>query len=298
MDSIHSMKVLVVDDSADIRNLVRTILSAEGYEVETAENAFEALDKYLKLKPDLVTLDISMPAMDGTKALSNILSIDKNANVVMVSAMDQEDLIMQCLQKGAIGYIPKPFTKAQLISSIQNVLRTQSHKFVTQLFILVAAKLQDAISKIVDGAELTLKEVEVIEKQGTIHMSPSFDLSQIRTVTTLQQILKISTPQKMCGYLTTMSGAKNIVLSFVNPSDFDKECYDEELLEMFSIIHCKVISELSSIRHSPYMAEQTTVYDETKDQIADADSVAKAKMEITADDKIIPFETQLWFGVK
>mgnify|MGYP001571441754 CR=1 FL=1 len=292
------MKVLVVDDSTDIRNLIRTILTGEGHEVETAENAFEALDKYFKIKPDLVTLDISMPVMDGINALSNILSIDKNANVVMVSAMEQEDLIMSCLEKGAIGYIPKPFTKAQLVSSIQNVWRAGSHKFVTQLFILVAKKLQDVIGKIIDGAELSLKDIEVIEKDRAIQISPSADLSRIRAVSALQQVLKISTPQKMCGYLTTMSGTKNIVLSFVNPSDFDRESFDKGLLEMLQIMNSKVISELSSIRHSPYMVEQTRVYDETKDQIADADSVVKARMEITVDDKIIPFEIQLWFGVK
>ena len=292
------MKVLVVDDSTDICNLIRTILTGEGHEVETAENAFEALDKYLKIKPDLVTLDISMPVMDGIKALSNILSIDKNANVVMVSAMEQEDLIMSCLEKGAIGYIPKPFTKAQLVSSIQNVWRAGRHKFVTQLFILATKKLHDTIEKIIDGAELSLKDIETIEKDGSIQISPSADLSRIRAVSALQQVLKISTPQKMYGCLTTIRGTKNMVLSFVNPSDFDRESFDKELLEMLQIVNSKVISELSSIRHSPYMIEQTRVYDETKDQITDADSVVKARMEITVDDKIIPFEIQLWFGVK
>ena len=292
------MKVLVVDDSTDICNLIKTILTGEGHEVETAENAFEALDKYFKIKPDLVILDIIMPLMDGINVLSKILSIDKNANIVMVSAMEQEDLIMLCLEKGAIGYIPKPFTKAQLVSSIQNVLRARSHKFVTQLFILVEKKLQDVIGKIIDGAELSFKDIEVIEKDGAIQISPSADLSRIRAVSALQQVLKISTPQNMCGYLTTMSGTKNIVLSFVNPSDFDRESFDKGLLEMLQIMNSKVISELSSIRHSPYMVEQTRVYDETKDQIADADSVVKARMEITVDDKIIPFEIQLWFGVK
>lgn len=292
------MKVLVVDDSTDICNLIRTILRGEGHEVEIAENAFEALDKYFKIKPDLVTLDISMPVMDGIKALSNILSIDKNANIVMVSAMEQEDLIMSCLEKGAIGYIPKPFTKAQLVSSIQNVWKARSHKFVTQLFILVEKKLQDVIGKIIDGAELSFKDMEVIEKDRAIQISPSADLSRIRVVSALQQVLKISTPQKMCGYLTTMSGTKNIVLSFVNPSDFDRESFDKGLLEMLQIVNSKVISELSSIRHSPYMVEQTRIYDETKDQIADADSVVKARMEITVDDKIILLEIQLWFGVK
>ena len=87
-------RVLVVDDAAFMRMMVKDILSKNGYEiVGEAENGMKALEKYQELKPDLVTMDITMPEMDGISAVKEIKKVDPNAKVVMCSAMGQQAMV-------------------------------------------------------------------------------------------------------------------------------------------------------------------------------------------------------------
>ena len=88
-------RVLVVDDAAFMRMMVKDILSKNGYEiVGEAENGMKALEKYQELKPDLVTMDITMPEMDGITAVKEIKKVDPGAKVVMCSAMGQQAMVI------------------------------------------------------------------------------------------------------------------------------------------------------------------------------------------------------------
>ena len=92
-------RVLVVDDAAFMRMMVKDILSKNGYEiVGEAENGMKALEKYQELKPDLVTMDITMPEMDGISAVKEIKKVDPNAKVVMCSAMGQQAMVIEPFQ--------------------------------------------------------------------------------------------------------------------------------------------------------------------------------------------------------
>ena len=103
-------RVLVVDDAAFMRMMVKDILSKNGYEiVGEAENGMKALEKYQELKPDLVTMDITMPEMDGISAVKEIKKVDPNAKVVMCSAMGQQAMVIEAIQAGARDFIVKPF---------------------------------------------------------------------------------------------------------------------------------------------------------------------------------------------
>ena len=116
-------KILIVDDSNFLRNALKKILEGNGYEVVgTAENGLEAVSKYKELKPDLVTLDIIMPQLNGLQAIKMLRSIDPNALVVMVSSMSSKESITDCVKEGAKNYILKPFEEAKVIEVIQKVL--------------------------------------------------------------------------------------------------------------------------------------------------------------------------------
>ena len=107
-------KVLVVDDSMFVAKQLGQILTSEGYEVvATAVDGKEGVDKYKELCPnvDLVTMDITMPKMDGLTALEQIMAFDKNAKVVMVSALGKEELVKKSLMLGAKSYIIKPLDR-------------------------------------------------------------------------------------------------------------------------------------------------------------------------------------------
>ncbi|HWQ50707.1 MAG TPA: response regulator [Terriglobales bacterium] len=115
--------VLVVDDAAFMRMSIKKVLERHGFEVVgEAENGIEGVAKYLELKPDLVTMDITMPEMTGIEALKNICQQDPNAKVVMVSAMGQEGLVREAILSGAKSFIVKPYKEEFIISTLSSVL--------------------------------------------------------------------------------------------------------------------------------------------------------------------------------
>ncbi|MBQ4529269.1 MAG: response regulator [Lachnospiraceae bacterium] len=116
-------KVLIVDDAAFMRMMLKDILTKNGYEVVgEAENGAKAVEKYKEVTPDLVTMDITMPEMDGISALKNIRSIDSNAKVVMCSAMGQQAMVIEAIQAGARDFIVKPFQADRVLEAVKKVI--------------------------------------------------------------------------------------------------------------------------------------------------------------------------------
>ncbi|HPU63501.1 MAG TPA: response regulator [Mobilitalea sp.] len=116
------MKVLIVDDAAFMRLTIKTMLENNGIEVVgEASNGIEAIQKFKQLKPDIVTMDITMPDMDGIDALKAILATDPNAKVVMISAMGQEILVREAILNGAKSFIVKPFKEDQIVRTLLTI---------------------------------------------------------------------------------------------------------------------------------------------------------------------------------
>ena len=116
-------KILNVDDAAFMRMMIKNILIKEGYDVVgEAENGAQAVEKYKELNPDLVTMDITMPEMDGISAVKEIMKINKGAKVVMCSAMGQQAMVIDAIQAGAKDFIVKPFQPDRVIEAISKVL--------------------------------------------------------------------------------------------------------------------------------------------------------------------------------
>ncbi|MCX7841814.1 MAG: response regulator [Clostridia bacterium] len=115
-------KILIVDDSMISRINLKKILLAEGHEViGEASNGLEAVKKFEDLKPDIVTMDITMPEMDGLEALRNIMRSNPAAKVIMISALGQNNKILEALQSGAKNYITKPYEPSQVINIIKEL---------------------------------------------------------------------------------------------------------------------------------------------------------------------------------
>ena len=115
-------RVLIVDDGVFMRTLIKGLLTKNGYEiVGEAEDGLIAIEKFKELKPDLVTMDITMPNMDGLASLKEIMKIDADANVVMISAIGQEEAIKDAIISGAKGFIVKPFDENELVSIIEGI---------------------------------------------------------------------------------------------------------------------------------------------------------------------------------
>ncbi|CAM4095894.1 response regulator [Treponema peruense] len=119
-------RVMIVDDSMFVAKQLTQILTSDGYEiVATAQDGKEGVDKYKELCPnvDLVTMDITMPRMDGITALEQIMAFDKNARVVMVSALGKEELVKKSLLSGAKNYIVKPLDRKKVLERISAALK-------------------------------------------------------------------------------------------------------------------------------------------------------------------------------
>ena len=117
------MSILIVDDAAFMRINLKNILEKAGYEVVgEAENGSEAVQKYKDLDPDLVTMDITMPEMDGIEAVKKIREIDSDANIIMCSAMGQQSMVVEAIEAGAKDFIVKPFDDDRVIEAVEKAM--------------------------------------------------------------------------------------------------------------------------------------------------------------------------------
>lgn len=115
--------VLVVDDASFMRKRMISVLEELGHSIAgEAENGKEAIGMYMKLKPDLVLLDITMPEVSGKDALKQIIKIDKNAKIIMCSALGSEQVIAECIVAGAKAYIVKPYNKEKVDETIKKII--------------------------------------------------------------------------------------------------------------------------------------------------------------------------------
>ncbi|MDF2541381.1 MAG: chemotaxis protein CheY [Herbinix sp.] len=116
-------KVLIVDDAAFMRMFIKTILMSHGFnDIIEAENGKEGVEKYKELKPDIVTMDITMPEMTGLEALKSIIEYDSKAKVVMVTALGHEEMVKEAIQYGAKSFIVKPFHTDHIVKTLNQIL--------------------------------------------------------------------------------------------------------------------------------------------------------------------------------
>lgn len=138
------LKVLVVDDSLIMRRNVSKTLEALGHKViGEAKDGHEAITLYMRLKPDLVTMDITMPEMDGITAVKELKKIDKHTKIIMVTSHGQEEMVINAIRSGAGGYLLKPVNIMKLRDSIRKIF-----------------------PNIIDETTLTQKEAELLENEA------------------------------------------------------------------------------------------------------------------------------------
>jgi len=120
-------RILIVDDALFMRSMIRDVLTSSGrYEVVgEAHNGREAVEKFQELLPDLVTMDIVMPEMDGIQATREILKLNPKMKIVICSALGQEPLVIESIAAGARDFIVKPFTPEKALEIIDQVWKTE-----------------------------------------------------------------------------------------------------------------------------------------------------------------------------
>lgn len=126
MSSRADTKVLVVDDAVFMRTILKDVLNSNGFPniIEAGDGA-AAVEAYKKNKPNLVTMDINMPGTDGIAALKSIMAIDPTAKVIMVTSVEQKQIVQDAIKLGAKDYIVKPFDKNMVAAVLNKVLRSR-----------------------------------------------------------------------------------------------------------------------------------------------------------------------------
>lgn len=118
-------RLLIVDDALIMRRLIADVARQAGWEVAgEASNGQEAVEKFAALRPDLTTLDMVMPIMGGLEALRRIRGIDPSARVVMVTAVDQREALLESIREGALDFVVKPFDRERILGVLQKVQGT------------------------------------------------------------------------------------------------------------------------------------------------------------------------------
>ena len=302
------MKVLVVDDSKVTQDITKKILTVANHEVETVSNGAAALDMYDRFKPDIVILDYTMPIMDGKETLRRIMKLDQYARVIMATALEDGNVIQECMKKGAIGYLVKPFGLKDLISTIENSTRSK-HKSTNTFFSIIRKRIEADIRKMLDpSASFLLKDVEVINQERSPQTFLSRqDSSQIRVVSKIMQQPKIEKPPHWLGYVTEYDGQQNgEVISFIKTEDMDKVGVPTDIdsvhsggqalfdtQEFFNIINQKVISILSDATNLVLTRDTPRKFDDAKDSKSTWKDVIKAKFHIISNGKTIPLDILL-----
>ncbi|HUW65095.1 MAG TPA: response regulator [Spirochaetia bacterium] len=116
-------RILIVDDAVFMRMMIKNILTKNGFDVVgEAENGYMAVKMFHELKPDLITMDITMPEMDGIAGVKEIRKNDPSARIIMVSAMGQQAMVMEAIQAGAKDFIVKPFQQDRIVQAIERVM--------------------------------------------------------------------------------------------------------------------------------------------------------------------------------
>jgi two-component system chemotaxis response regulator CheY len=308
------MKVLVIDDSKAILNLVRDILTVHNFEVMTADNGAMGLDAYAKFKPDIVTLDLAMPVMDGYETLKRMLAMDREANVIILTASEQQEILERCMEKGAIGFVIKPFTAKELLAAIDRAWKAGSAKNVATMFSLAQNKIETGIRKLAEvfmpnlsatSLSIMLSDLQVIRRQqSTQVLSSTLDVTQIKVVPNVVEDLHVQVPKASVGYITEFGGQqRGAVISFMNVQDL-RELFEGnnadtsgKIAEFFNVFNSKIISELSNSTHLVLTQEPIQVYDHSRYKDSElATEVTNAIFDIITESKKIPVEVQLWFN--
>lgn len=116
-------KILITDDAAFMRMQLKDIITKLGHEVVgEAANGIEAVEKHSELKPDMITMDITMPEMSGTDAVKEIRKTDQDVKIIMCSAMGQQGMVLEAIQAGAQDFIVKPFTPERIKEALEKAL--------------------------------------------------------------------------------------------------------------------------------------------------------------------------------
>ncbi|MGI0082684.1 MAG: response regulator [Nitrosopumilaceae archaeon] len=307
--------VLIVDTSPIARNNIKDAV-CDNWRIETAENGAEALDKFAKLRPSVVTLAVKMPIMDGYETLRRILQLDSSASVAMISSVENEEILRKCFEGGAIAYIVKPFTAEEIIDTIKMAKKTDSeHRKVVFVFSRMIREIKNIFEYVgYIHIAVSLTDVQVLhpDQSPSIYRS---EINKIRNVT-LGSAESPKKPEGHRGFFTeikTRNGIAGRIITWIKTDSLASlrekyvkkvEMPDEQTLESIKIFHDKMAAVLAMTTGVLVNTEDirpleisSDDYDKYYQEMHAKVDGAFAKYEISYKDVVVPAEVHLYFNI-
>ena len=304
------MKILLVDDNTSITKMASKFFKlADGnYEVDIANNGAEGVAKYSSFQPDVVILDLAMPVMDGKETLVRILSMDKQATVIIASASGSQDTVDECLKKGARGFVEKPYSPDELLTMINNTISsgTKGTDLVT-VFSLAGNKVEASLRKMIEyTVSVELKNVE--SHEGTYANASTYsntDSSRVKHLDGPDTTSQIIVPEDSYGFTCEISGqVSGVVVGVIKKDDLFTMCGKEDavvladdeanFMEIFNILNNNMTNELAEFVGAKVERSPPRYFDAEKDSKFDGKKFTIANYEIKLGDNLIPLDFYTW----
>lgn len=285
------MKILLVDDNPNIVKMVTKFfrLKEGNYETDSASNGMEAIAKYPVFKPDFVILDISMPVMDGIETLTKLVEMDKTASVIMASAAGSSDKIDECRRKGAKGFVEKPFAPEELLTIINNLIKSgPTGKDRVTIFSLAGKRIEGSLRKMIEyDVSVELKNVES-------HKGTSAD-----------SVNQIVIPEDSFGFTCELSGQVNgVIVGVIKKEHLFTMCGKEDTVvlpedeatffELFNILNNNLIRELKDYMQANIQLTVPRYFISEKDSKFEGKQFIVTNYEIKLADNTYPLSYYIW----
>lgn len=296
------LKVLVVDESNPARQEIVNMLS-DSCMIETADNGASALNKFFKFKPNLVTLSLGLQILDGYETLCQILKMDKDAKVIMISAAENYDIIRKCFDRGAYGFLIKPFIKNEFYATIKNV--NSYNKKVLFVFVKHMNNVHMLFKNPEGGSVFpSLVNIDVEHPIITPNISSS-EIHRIRNVNTVTQreyhipeytgiITEILQRNSSFGAIVSWFDVNslNTVRDKYDTMDKSSECNFESI----NILHNKLLTNIIQASRTEMCLDQMKYFEQDLVRKYDVLNMTKVRYDIKYDEIVLPMETHLYFN--
>jgi len=302
------MKILIVDDNQTITTMLSQMLDLLGsYEIDVANNGYQAMDKMLSFNPKVVILDLSMPGMSGQDTLIKIKEINSNTKVIIASAHDDDKTKDFCLRNGASGYLTKPYTVEDVSNEIKNVIASGKYGaneniFLTAINEKLAQNFEGIFGKNqrIEFQTAQLKKNTSAQNIG-VNVSETMHSSQSKVPT-------LEIPDEQRGFTTEISGHTYGSIISVVPDKFIAMIQSfsgdtigiggsDDLLEFFNILNGAVLSATGNFLKVQIKSNPVRPFDSQRDKTVKDMDLMEINYTFELVDKNTWFTIYLWMNI-
>ena len=292
-------KILIVDESDLMKQEIANMFS--DCIIETANDGASAIASYVAFKPDLVTLSLGLMIFDGYEVLCKLLEIDKNAKVIIIASAENYITIKKCFERGAYGYLPKPFTHNELYAIIKN---TNSYNkrvlfvFVKHMNNLCASFKPMASSSIsVSLVSLDVKHPMIIQSMLTVN-TPT-----IINADTVSQRKYNAPGTRLITEILQKNSPIGAIVSRFDSNDLTIVCDKNNMakssncnFELINILHHKLLTVIDNVLHTEMCLGKMQYFEQDLVKKYNSINMTKVRYEIKYDEIVLPMTVYLYFN--